>query len=159
MNLANDVNSNELKKAYAEFIESGDNSLAVYYNDLYINKFKVKDSQLNYLYNGDINFGAEKNKYVNSLNHQYHFSYRDIGIGDTTKLNFSNLGGYLYAIMDEDYLVNYYKYNNVVCCYKYLWFEIMKDTNLYVSVPNQGNINIDIYINDAGELLLDNNNV
>lgn len=157
MNLAEDVNSKELKKAYAEYLEELPDNFAIYYNDLYINKFKVKDSQLNYLYNGDINFGAEKNKYVNSLNHQYHFSYRDIGLGDTSKLNFSNIAGYVYVLMDEDYLVNYYKYNNVVCCYKYLWFEVTKNTDLYVSIPNQGHISVDIYINDAGELLLNNN--
>lgn len=157
MNLYDYINNPEVSKAYGEYQTSGELNFATYWNPLYPNIFKQKDKQKNYLYNGDVNFTPSATNYVNSLTHQYDYARRDVDASTTYVLFATNSDGYLLVSANRQYLSNNYTYKNVVSVYRYLWFD-EHDSNLVVALPNQGNWNINIYVNDSGELIIDTDN-
>lgn len=153
MNIDQNLNAHELVSAYRDYADSGVLNFATWWNAMETNRFKIKDTQKDYLLNGNINFGATANRYVSSLKDVYGYGPDQAG---STKvwLNFFRQKGWVKAQMpDEKKSLP----DSTIATYQNMWFEITEDKSLIVCVPNQGNINVDVRI-EGRSLIIDTNN-
>lgn len=150
-NLYDYINTPELKALYGDFREGNKLNFAQYYNEIDANQFNIKDKQKNYLLNKDINFYVKKNKYIASSKHIYGYRQEDV---DDEGVRFLHHGRYI-CVRTVDYEL---PTDNAVSVYPYIRLEIMGDKTLVAMIPNQGNWNIDFYVNERGELCVNTDN-
>lgn len=153
-----DINTQELESRYFEGGLFND-----YWNNLDINRFKVSTEERRRNWNRTDYLDAKTLKYLQNQ----HKKMDSIFIMDVDKgISFNYIDEVKFEPYDNcvrltlsQWFENQYKgKTNCVSMWKYTWFEVMRGTDLYVSVPNQNiNHNIDIHINELGELIIDNN--
>lgn len=155
MILADRINSKEVIKAYLEFLDSPTLNFANYWNWQDKNQVKEKLEQRNYLISGNINFGRKTNSLISELTHEYTYNRDDIGEAPDELNIGTDANGYAKAEIQEEVFRDKYK----IIVYKYIWFENINGTELFVSIPNQANWNINIFIDENDGCLKINNNV
>lgn len=152
-----DINTTELSGLYFE------GSFCDYWNDLEINKFKIVTTEKEYNWDRSNYLAAQTLKYLQKLHKKMdNIYYLDVDKGvDIVYENEVHVGsnekGDVIVTLSPWFERQYENKTGVVNMWKYMWFEMMRETYLYVSIPNQNtNRNIDIYINEEGELIIDN---
>lgn len=149
------INTDELKKTYNDFKNGSYLNFAVYYNSLDINTFKVVSTQKDYLFNGDINFSNRKySSYRATTTDTYSYNSEEIDNSSDVFIQ-SCLDGGIIADLDDDIVI---LDKNVISVYPYIWYEVVNGVEATFTVPNQGNWNIESYIDDNGDLILNTDN-
>lgn len=163
MELSKYWNTQGFLKLYNGFLEDGGYiNFATYFNDK--ETYNIKTVQKNYLNTGDINFEEKVRKY--EINFPVRYTYNERSYGDTTDYmpviyilgtpsNYYDYYGCVWCSIDDSVLFSKNSHN--ILPYRFMWFEYdSHDSNLNVSIPNQGHTNMNVYINELGEVIINN---
>lgn len=159
MELSKYWNTDGFLKLYNGFIEGGGLNFATYFNNH--ETYDIKTAQKNYLNTGDINFEEKVKKY--EIKFPVKYSYNERSYGNTTDYmpviyilgDAEEYHGYVWCGIDDFVLFNGDSHN--ILPYRFMWFEYdSHDSNLNVSIPNQGHTNMNVYINELGEIIINN---
>lgn len=144
---------------YNDYLDSGSKNFATYFNTN--ETYNIKASQKNYLNTGDINFEEKIKKY--EIKFPVKYTYNERSYGDTTDYmplmyiigDASEWWGWVVCGINDEMVFN--QDSHKIIPYRFMWFEYdSHDSNLNVSIPNQGNTNMNVYINELGEVIVNN---
>lgn len=149
--IADTINEKQLLEKYNAWSRS--DFFADYYNSLDCNIFNITDKLI-------LNKYDPENKYISKVKRKYGWTwYKEYDKGfyydfPTELMTFSvNARGEIIASLTDLYLE---REDTNIPTIKYCYFFI-KDTNVMLTVPNQGDDGCSIaYINEQGELIIDN---